>query len=76
MIAHRLVSGHLFGFIVLAICTLSAVEHEAHAQTAPIHLNPVVAKLVEGKVVYGLITGDLSIASAHAASRARRPMIW
>jgi 4-hydroxy-2-oxoheptanedioate aldolase len=35
-----------------------------------VHLNPVVAKLIEGKTVYGLNTGDLSIAYAREVARA------
>jgi len=34
------------------------------------HLNPVVAKLAAGKTVYGLITGDMSLASARETARA------
>jgi 4-hydroxy-2-oxoheptanedioate aldolase len=39
------------------------------AQKAP-HLNPVIAKLAEGKTVYGLITGDVSIANARETAQA------
>ena len=34
------------------------------------HLNPVVAKLAAGKTVYGLITGDMSLANARETARA------
>jgi 4-hydroxy-2-oxoheptanedioate aldolase len=34
------------------------------------HLNPVVAKLAAGKTVYGLITGDMSLANARDTARA------
>jgi 4-hydroxy-2-oxoheptanedioate aldolase len=40
------------------------------AQSASLHLNPVIAKLAAGKTVYGLITGDLSIANARETARA------
>jgi 4-hydroxy-2-oxoheptanedioate aldolase len=41
------------------------------AQEAPVHLNPVVAKLAEGKTVYGLINqGDLSLVNARETARA------
>jgi 4-hydroxy-2-oxoheptanedioate aldolase len=40
------------------------------AQQKPLHLNPVIAKLVEGKTVYGLNTGDLSLAYAREVARA------
>jgi 4-hydroxy-2-oxoheptanedioate aldolase len=39
------------------------------AQQKPLHLNPVIAKLAEGKTVYGLITGDLSLAYAREVAR-------
>jgi hypothetical protein len=40
------------------------------AQDKFLHLNPVVAKLAEGKTVYGLITSDLSLANARETARA------
>jgi 4-hydroxy-2-oxoheptanedioate aldolase len=39
-------------------------------QKPRVHLNPVVAKLIEGKTVYGLNTGDLSLAYAREVARA------
>src|SRR5215472_311556 len=36
----------------------------------PQHLNPIVEKLSQGKVVVGVGTGDLSLDNAHALSRA------
>ncbi len=40
------------------------------AQQSYVHLNPVIAKLVEGKTVYGLNTGDLSLSYAREVARA------
>jgi len=40
------------------------------AQERKVHLNPVIAKLAEGKTVYGLITGDLSLANARETAQA------
>jgi hypothetical protein len=40
------------------------------AQQKPLHINPVIAKLAEGKTVYGLNTGDLSLAYAREVARA------
>ena len=40
------------------------------AQQQRLHLNPGIAKLVEGKTVYGLNTGDLSLAYAREVARA------
>ena len=53
--------------IVLAACVLLPT---ARAQETSTHLNPVVAKLAAGKTVYGLITGDMSLANARETSRA------
>jgi 4-hydroxy-2-oxoheptanedioate aldolase len=46
------------------------------AQQKPVHLNPVIAKLAEGKTVYGLITGDLSVAYAREVARAPVDFIY
>ena len=40
------------------------------AQQPRLHLNPVIAKLVDGKTVYGLNTGDLSLTNARETARA------
>src|SRR3989442_6462836 len=40
------------------------------AQQKPLHLNPVIAKLAQGKTVYGLNTGDLSLVNARELARA------
>jgi len=53
--------------IVLAACT---VLPTVRAQEPAGHLNPVVAKLAAGKTVYGLITGDMSLANARDTARA------
>src|SRR4051812_11236325 len=55
-----------------ALC-LAAVALAALAPAAQgprLHLNPVIAKLAEGKTVYGLITADLSLANARETSQA------
>ena len=46
------------------------------AQQPPLHLNPVIAKLAEGRTVYGLNTGDLSLVSAREAARAPVDFIY
>src|SRR5262245_43427995 len=48
----------------------------ASAQQKPLHLNPVIAKLAEGKTVYGLITGDLSLAYAREVARSPVDFIY
>jgi 4-hydroxy-2-oxoheptanedioate aldolase len=53
--------------VVLAFCATSAPV----AQKPAVHLNPVIAKLAEGKTVYGLINaGDLSLVNARETARA------
>jgi 4-hydroxy-2-oxoheptanedioate aldolase len=52
---------------VLALCSSGAPV----AQQPRVHLNPVIAKLAEGKTVYGLInSGDLSLVNARETARA------
>jgi 4-hydroxy-2-oxoheptanedioate aldolase len=46
------------------------------AQQKPLHINPVIAKLAEGKTVYGLNTGDLSLAYAREVARAPVDFIY
>jgi len=46
------------------------------AQQKPLHLNPVIAKLAEGKTVYGLITGDLSLAYSREVARSPVDFIY
>jgi len=46
------------------------------AQQKPLHLNPVIAKLAEGKTVYGLNTGDLSLVYAREVARSPVDFIY
>jgi len=59
----------VLALLLLIPCALSA-------QQKPAHLNPVIAKLAEGKTVYGLITGDLSLAYAREVARAPVDFIY
>src|SRR5215813_6773911 len=59
----------VLALLLLFPCALSA-------QQKPAHLNPVIAKLAEGKTVYGLITGDLSLAYAREVARAPVDFIY
>src|SRR5262245_21304034 len=61
---------------VVAVLTAMLGTSAPSAQTASVHLNPVIAKLAAGKTVYGLITGDLSIANAREAARAPVDFIY
>src|SRR6266536_2483730 len=58
----------LTALIVLAMLLLS--PGMLSAQQKPLHINPVIAKLAEGKTVYGLNTGDLSLVYAREVARA------
>src|SRR5437867_5523202 len=60
----------------LVIIALLALPYMLSAQQKPQHLNPVIAKLAEGKTVYGLITGDLSLAYAREVARAPVDFIY
>ena len=64
---------HLRARVVMATMIAVALFMAAStllAQQKPIHLNPVIAKLAEGKTVYGLNTGDLSLVNARETARA------
>lgn len=52
------------------VATLVLAAHSLSAQQAPLHVNPVIAKLAEGRTVYGLNTGDLSLVNAREMARA------
>ena len=66
---HRVVSRCAIATASVAALTFSAIR--PFAQQAPyVHLNPLVAKLAQGKTVVGVSTGDLSLDNAHAIARA------
>jgi 4-hydroxy-2-oxoheptanedioate aldolase len=46
------------------------------AQQPRVHLNPVIAKLAAGQTVFGLITGDLSVAYAREVARSPVDFIY
>src|SRR4030095_4555371 len=64
----------LVALVILALFYLTPVL--LFAQQKPLHLNPVIAKLAEGKTVYGLITGDLSLAYAREVARSPVDFIY
>ena len=54
----------------IVLCVVVASTHVG-GQSAPVHLNPVIAKLARGETVYGLInSGDMSVANAREIARA------
>src|SRR2546428_7739684 len=65
--------------LLVALAVLAALVLTTNpmlAQQKPLHLNPVIAKLAEGKTVYGLNTGDLSLAYAREVARAPVDFIY
>src|SRR5262249_9778338 len=70
----HVVAGFSPRFIVFAIFLFASGI--LSAQQKPLHLNPVIAKLAEGKTVYGLITGDLSLAYARDVARSPVDFIY
>jgi 4-hydroxy-2-oxoheptanedioate aldolase len=61
---------------LLLLAALLLTTGMLSAQQKPLHLNPVIAKLAEGKTVYGLNTGDLSLAYAREVARAPVDFIY
>jgi 4-hydroxy-2-oxoheptanedioate aldolase len=59
---------------IIAVLLMSSVT--SPAQQKPLHLNPVIAKLEEGKTVFGLQTADLSLAYAREVARAPVDFIY
>jgi len=62
----RALAGGLAAVVALLVLWPGAPS----AQQQRLHLNPVIAKLIAGKTVYGLNTGDLSLAYAKEVARA------
>ena len=58
-------------WVVVGAAVVAAPGERLPAQTATVHLNPVIAKLARGETVFGLINqGDLSLANAREIARA------
>ncbi len=53
---------------ITVITSLIQTDHPS-AQQSPLHLNPVVEKLAQGKPVFGVSTTDFSIDNANAMAR-------
>ena len=56
--------------IVAAVGVVLLMPGWLSAQTAPLHLNPVIEKLSQGKPFVGVNTGDLSLENARTLARA------
>ena len=64
----------LMALVVLAALLLT--PGMLPAQQKPLHLNPVIAKLADGKTVFGFNTSDLSLAYAREVARAPVDFIY
>jgi 4-hydroxy-2-oxoheptanedioate aldolase len=60
----------LTAHIIIILVAVFTTAVAARAQEKAIHLNPVIAKLVEGRPVYGLQAADFSLGNARESSRA------
>ena len=56
--------------IVVLVGVAGLMSAGPAAQQAPVHLNPVIAKLAKGEAFVGVNTGDLSLENARTLSRA------
>jgi 4-hydroxy-2-oxoheptanedioate aldolase len=60
----------LIALVSAILLTSGRSSAQAPSRQSSIHLNPVVAKLAEGKPFFGLSTSDLSLANARVMARA------
>src|SRR5678816_4942789 len=62
---------HRFLLLTVVVAGISGLMTSVSvAQRAPVHLNPVIEKLSQGKAFVGVNTGDLSLENARTLSRA------
>ena len=73
-LSNRAMTPRLLVAFVLGASVLPAVTPLAQQQ--PVHLNPVVAKLAEGKTVYGIQTADWSLLHARETARAAVDFVY
>jgi 4-hydroxy-2-oxoheptanedioate aldolase len=71
---HVVTTGVVLTAAVSAALVLTAGA--PRAQQPALHLNPVIAKLAEGKTVYGLQTADLSLVNAREMARAPADFVY
>lgn len=57
-------------FTAATVAVASLMPSRPSAQTMPLHLNPVIAKLSQGQPFVGVNTGDLSLENARTLARA------
>src|SRR2546428_4589479 len=63
-------AGLAAAFVTLVFLMASTPVAQQKPLEQRLHLNPVIARLAEGKTVYGINTGDLSLAYAREVARA------
>src|SRR5258705_12334885 len=56
--------------LVASLAGIALLTASGSAQRPPVHLNPVIEKLAQGKAFVGVNTGDLSLEYARTLSRA------
>jgi 4-hydroxy-2-oxoheptanedioate aldolase len=61
---------HRFPLLIAAVAAIAALSSRPAAQRGPVHLNPVIEKLSQGKAFVGVNTGDLSLENARTLARA------
>jgi 4-hydroxy-2-oxoheptanedioate aldolase len=62
---------HRFLLLTVVVAGISGLMTSVSvAQRGPVHLNPVIEKLAQGKAFVGVNTGDLSLENARTLARA------
>ena len=56
--------------LIAAVAVAALMSSGPAAQRGPVHLNPVIEKLAQGKAFVGVNTGDLSLENARTLARA------
>ena len=77
MTNHRVVPRTSVAGALVVVLIFASSGPTAQIAEQRLHLNPVIAKLAEGRTVYGLQAGiDMSIGSARASARAPADYIY
>src|SRR5262249_26901774 len=62
--------------LIAAVAVAALMSSGPAAQRAPVHLNPVIEKLSQGKAFVGVNTGDLSLENARTLARAQIDYVY
>lgn len=77
MTNHRVLARASLAGALVGACVVASSGPAAQIAEQRLHLNPVIAKLAEGRTVYGLQAGiDMSIGSARTAARAPADYVY